>query len=335
MPPQYAGVHVTSPNIADKRFNVVVTETLDAKPAQWLDERVHLHWASHEKGQPLAPYLPNADALLVRTYTQVNDALLDQAPNVKVVGRAGVGLDNIDLAACKRRNIPVVYTPDANTQAVIEYVFGLILDDFRPRYSITTPVDAAAFHQLRKDQVGRQLDELTLGIVGFGRIGKRLGKLAHTIGMKVVVTDTLPEQELRAAVDYPFDFVDDSTLYRSCDIVTLHVDGRPENKHMINAKSLGCMRSDAMLINAARGMLVKNDDLAAWALASQSAGGRAILDVHDPEPIPANYPLYGLSNVRLLPHLASRTGPALENMSWVAKDVLAVLEGKKPQYPAW
>lgn len=320
---------------AAKRFNVVVTETLDAKPAQWLAERVDLHWASHEKGQSLTPYLAAADALLVRTYTQVNDALLDQAPNVKVVGRAGVGLDNIDLAACKRRNIPVVYTPDANTQAVIEYVFGLILDDFRPRYAIKSPVDAATFHQLRKDQVGRQLDELTLGIVGFGRIGKRLGKLAHTIGMKVLATDILPEKDLRAAVDFPFDFVDDSTLYRSCDIVTIHVDGRPENKHMINAKTLGCMRADAMFINAARGMLVNNDDLAAWALASQSQGGRAILDVHDPEPIPMNYPLYGLSNVLLLPHLASRTGPALENMSWVARDVLAVLQGEKPKYPAW
>jgi len=320
--------------VSDKRFNVVVTETLDPRPADWLAQRVNLIWASHEKGQELAPHLATADALLVRTYTQVNDALLDQAPNVKVVGRAGVGLDNIDLVACRRRGIPVVYTPDANTQAVVEYVFGLILDVYRPRYRITSPVDAPTFHKLRKEQVGRQLDELTLGILGFGRIGKRIGKVASAIGMKILVNDILPEADLRAKVDYDFDYVDKPTLYRSSDIVTIHVDGRPENKKMIDARSLSCMKADALFINAARGMLVNNDDLAAWAHAAKATGGKAILDVHDPEPLPPDYPLYGLDNVYLLPHLASRTGPALENMSWVVKDVLAVLEGRQPEFPA-
>jgi phosphoglycerate dehydrogenase-like enzyme len=285
--------------------------------------------------QPLTPYLAQADALLVRTYTQVNDALLDQAPRLKVVGRAGVGLDNIDLEACRKRGIPVVYTPDANTQAVVEYVLGLMLDDLRPRYTICEPVSPAEFHQLRKEQVGRQLDELTLGIVGFGRIGKRLGKVAAALGMKVLAHDILPAAELQAKIDYPVQFVDAATLYVKSDIVTIHVDGRPANRKMINVQVLSSLRADAMFINAARGMLVDNDDLAAWALASQSTGGRAILDVHDPEPLPADYPLYHLSNVRLLPHLASRTGPALENMSWVARDVWAVLQGETPSYPAW
>lgn len=318
-----------------KPFNVVITETLDPIPARWLAEQASVSWASHEKGHPLDPYLPAADALLVRTYTQVNDALLDKAPNLKVVGRAGVGLDNIDLDACRRRNIPVVYTPDANTQAVVEYVLGLMLDAYRPRYSITQPVDAATFHKLRKEQVGRQLDELTLGILGFGRIGKKLGLLAHTLGMKVLVNDLLPEAQLRKAVAFPFDFVEPATLYRSSDIVTIHVDGRAENKHIINARTLSLMKPDALFINAARGMLVNNDDMAAWAHAVLHTGGRAALDVHDPEPLPADYPLYNLPNVRLLPHLASRTGPALENMSWVARDVIAVLQGRTPQFPAW
>ena len=321
--------------MTEKRFNVVITETLDPKPAQWLAEQAHVSWASHEQGHPLEPYLPEADALLVRTYTQVNDALLDKAPSLKVVGRAGVGLDNIDLEACKKRNIPVVYTPDANTQAVVEYVLGLMLDDLRPRHTITSPVDAATFHQLRKEKVGRQLDELTLGIVGFGRIGKRLGLLAHTLGMKVLVNDILPEAQLRKAVKFPFEFVEPAALYVNSDIVTIHVDGRAENRQMINAQVLSSMKADAMFINAARGMLVHNEDMAAWADASTATGGRAVLDVHDPEPLPADYPLYHKPNVRLLPHLASRTGPALENMSWVARDVMAVLQGRQPKYPAW
>src|ERR1041385_1653286 len=181
------------------RPTVIVTETLDETPAKWLAERVNLIWASIEKGEELASHLPSADGLVVRTYTRVNDALLEQAPKLRVVGRAGVGLDNIDLEACKRRGVMVVSTPDANTQAVVEYVFAEMLDALRPRHDLPTRVTDKEFHRLRKVLVGKQLDQITLGIVGFGRIGKRVGEVAHAIGMKVLVNDLLPEAELRAA----------------------------------------------------------------------------------------------------------------------------------------
>ena len=128
--------------------------------------------------------------------------------------------------------------------------------------------------------------------------------------------------------------MDKPLLYRGSDILTIHVDGRPANRHLIDKKALGQLKPSCLLINAARGMLIDNAALVAWSRAVAGQGGRAILDVHEPEPMPADYPLYGLSNVRLLPHLASRTGRALENMSWVVRDVAAVLEGKAPQYPA-
>ena len=310
---------------------VIVTETLADRPASWLSERVNLVWCSHEKTDELQALLPEAQGLLVRTYTQVNDALLDQAPNLKVVGRAGVGLDNIDLPACASRGIPVVYTPDANTQAVVEYVIGLILDELRPRTNLT-PDNLAQFHQLRKTEVGKQFDQLTLGILGFGRIGKRLGAVAHALGVNLKVCDLMPEAEARKAVDYPFEYVSHEKLYSRSDIVSIHVDGRPSNKHLINADALTHFREDATIINAARGMLIDHAALASWAKAHPNA--RLILDVHDPEPVPADYPLVGLPNVRLLPHLASRTNEALENMSWVVHDVLAVIEGRTPKYPA-
>ncbi len=329
------------------RPTVVITETLADRPAAWLAERAQLVWQPHD--QPgLREALASADALLVRTYTQVNDALLDQAPRLRVVGRAGVGLDNIDLDACERRGIPVVSTPDANTQAVVEYVLGLMLDHYRPRTPLPPPPTpalrseapngrvrdelAATFHQLRKTEVGRQLDELTLGILGFGRIGKCLGRVAHAIGINLKVCDLLPEAEARKAVEYPFDYVDHATLYANCDVVTVHVDGRPGNRHLLDAAAFARFRPDALFINAARGMLVDHHALAAWARANPRA--RAVLDVHDPEPPPLDYPLWGLPNVTLIPHLASRTDRALENMSWVVKDVAAVLEGRPPQYPA-
>lgn len=311
---------------------VVVTETLADVPAAWLKERVALRWASLDDREALHRELAAAEGLLVRTYTNVDDALLEHAPRLKVVGRAGVGLDNIDLDACRRRGVRVVYTPDANTQAVVEYVLGLMLDAVRPRTDMPAGLEPARFHSLRQSEVGQQLDQSTLGILGFGRIGKRLGRAAYALGMNVRVCDLLPEAELRKAAPFPFEYVDHDTLYAGSDILSVHVDGRSANRHLIDAAALAKLRPHCLFINAARGMLVDIAALAGWLNAHPDA--RAVLDVHDPEPPPADYPLFGLPNARLLPHLASRTEQALENMSWVVRDVHAVLEGREPEYPA-
>lgn len=310
---------------------VLISETLSEAAAKWLGERTDAVWCAYD-APGFEAQLAEAQGLVVRTYTIVDRALLDKAPKLKVVGRAGVGLDNIDLPACRQRGVRVVSTPDANTQAVIEYVFALLLDHYRPRTDLPANADAATFHGLRKTEVGQQLDQLTLGIVGFGRVGTRLGKAAHAIGMNLKVCDILPEAELRKAVDYPFEFVDHATLYAESHIVTIHVDGRRENHRMLDAAAFKHLRDDCVFINAARGMLVDAADLAGWAKAHPKA--HIILDVHDPEPPPADYPLFDLPNVRLLPHIASRTHQALDNMSWVVKDVVKVLAGEEPKYPA-
>ncbi|MEO0475300.1 MAG: NAD(P)-dependent oxidoreductase [Planctomycetota bacterium] len=311
---------------------VVITETLDQASADWLSEHCEVVWHQHD--QPgIEAHLADADALVVRTYTEVNEALLDQASNVKVIGRAGVGLDNFDLPACGRRGVRVVYTPDANTQAVVEYVFGLILDHVRPRTALQPGTDAQAFHALRKTEVGIELADLTLGIIGMGRIGKRMATVAHALGMNVLGCDLLDEAEVRKQIPHvPFDFVDHQTLYAKSHILTVHTDGRPANKHLINAEALTHLREDALLINAARGMLVDHAALEAWL--EQHPDATALLDVHDPEPPAEDHPLYGVANATLLPHLASRTGTALANMSWVVRDVVAVLEGREPSYAA-
>lgn len=311
---------------------VVITETLDQTCASWLGEQCEIVWHAHD-APGLEAHLADADALIVRTYTEVNDALLDQAPNVKVIGRAGVGLDNFDLPACEKRGVRVVYTPDANTQAVVEYVFGLILDHLRPRTALTPGTSAQAFHALRKTEVGLELADLTLGILGMGRIGKRIATVAHAFGINVLACDILDEATIRTAVrDVPFDFVDHATLYAKSNIVTVHTDGRPENKHLINTEALSHLRNDALLINAARGMLIDHAALAHWL--KQHPQATAILDVHDPEPPAEDHTLYACNNALLLPHLASRTDTALRNMSWVVRDVLAVLKGSEPTYPA-
>lgn len=314
---------------------ILITETLDPKCAKWLDEHADVHWVKLDQADALKRHLADTDGLIVRTYTQVNAELLALAPNLKVVGRAGVGLDNVDLEACKARNVPVVYTPDANSQAVVEYVFALMLDKLRPRPTLSKPVTAEEFHEHRKTAVGVQLERFTLGVLGFGRIGKRVGQVAHAIGMNVHVTDIVSEVEVRKKVDYPFNYVSHQRLYENSDILTIHVDGRPDNKKMINAEVLAKLRPHCLLINAARGSLVDAQAVAEWAKTVESKGGMAVLDVHDPEPPPEDYPLYGLPNVRLLPHLASRTDTAMANMSWVVRDVMNVLQGEEPNYPAW
>ena len=319
-----------------QRPKVVIAETLDDRCARWLGERAEVVWRRHDEGDRFGAELADARGLVVRTYTRVDDALLDRAPALRVVGRAGVGLDNVDLPACRARGVRVVYTPDANTQAVVEYVLALILDRIRPRAAFGPEINAEAFHRMRRELVGTQLDQLTLGILGFGRIGKRLGRAAEALGVRVLVHDLLPEAGLRALAPYPFEFVDRAQLFARSDVLSVHVDGRPENLGLIDAQALAQLRPSCLFINAARGMLVDSAAVAAWLRAHEADGAYALLDVHDPdEPPGPAYPLLGVANARLLPHLASRTHVALENMSWVVRDVVAVLEGREPQFPAW
>ncbi len=320
---------------------ILITERLDEQCAAWLAEHGRVVWPGRDGQPPMEQLLPEADALVVRTYTQIDAKLLDAAPRLRVIGRAGAGLDNFDLDACRQRGVIVVHTPDANTQAVVEYVLGLMLDDVRPRTHMTGITDSDDFHALRKQHVGLQLDQLTLGIVGFGRIGTRLGRAAHALGMKLLVNDLIDEDALRAAAVFPFDCVAKSDLYADSDIITVHVDGRGENRHLIDRKALDAMKPGVLLINTSRGMVVDADALADWAKARAASEAeaarksRAVLDVHDPEPPTASYPLWRVPNVKLLPHLASRTDTALANMSWVVRDVAAVLRGETPKHPAW
>jgi len=217
---------------------------------------------------------------------------------------------------------------------VIEYVWALIFDTHRPRGRTPAVTDAATFHEHRKTQVGRQVDRLTLGILGMGRIGRRMARVAEAFGVDVICNDLLSPEALGLPADQPGRFIDQPTLWRQSDILTIHVDGRKENHQLINAAVLDQLKPSCLLINAARGMLVDADDLATWATRVEADGGGAILDVHDPEPPPADYPLWDQPNVQLLAHLASRTHTAMENMSWVVRDVIEVLEGREPKYPA-
>ena len=313
---------------------VVVTESLQEVCFEWLAGRTRALRCPYQESESFQRLLPETAGLVVSTYTPVDAAVLAEAPRLKVVGRAGVGLENVDIDACRRAGVRVVYTPEANTQAVAEYVLALMLDALRPRVTLSAADDADTFHRYRREQVGKQLDTLTLGVLGFGHIGRCLGRIAHAVGMRLLVNDLLPVEHLAPLVSYPFEFVDKPTLYQSSDVLSVHVDGRPENEHLVNRSTLDLLQPHCLLINASRGMVIDPNGVADWALSVSDTGGAAVLDVHAPEPPPPSYPLFGLPNVRLLPHIAARTDRALENMSWVVKDVWTVLQGKEPRYPA-
>lgn len=308
---------------------VIQTESLDPEPAAWLSERCELVVISPDD-ESFADRARNAQGLLVRTYTNVNGDFLDVFPDLKVVGRAGVGVDNIDLPACEERGIRVVYTPESNTQSVVEYVTCLLCDGLRPRIELEGIVSGPEWNSLRATVCAdKQMNELTLGILGLGRIGRRVAEVARAIGFRVIYHDLLniPEHDRHGATPVGLD-----ELLRQSDVLTIHIDGRPSNHGFLDRRKIAMLQDHAFLINASRGFVIEEYDLAEWLTAHP--GAQASLDVHAREPIDEDNPLLLVKNARLLPHLASRTRTGLTNMSWVVRDVWKVISGEEPRHDA-
>ncbi len=308
---------------------VLVTEGSDPRPLDWLREHADvLEIPSTDPRFPAA--LADAHGMVVRTYTKVNAKLLDAAPKLKVVGRGGVGLENIDVPECRRRGIQVVFTPDANTLAVGDFVFGYLLQLLRPWEFFRDNVhDPKEFKRIRDTVRGRQFNELTIAILGMGRVGRRVGHIASNgFGMRVIYNDLIPIPNL----DFPATSVDKPALFRDADILTIHVDMRPGNENLVARDQLAMLKPTSVVINTSRGEVLDAHALAD-ALRNKRLYGAA-LDVFHPEPPQPDFPLLGLPKVLLTPHLAARTTTAMENMSWVVRDVIEVLENRPPKYPA-
>src|SRR5438034_1228663 len=232
-----------------------------------------------------------------------------RAPNLRVVARAGTGVDTIDVPAATRRGIAVMNTPGANTVSAGEHAMGLLLALVR-RIS-----DAAAAMRRgewdRKKFEGTELRGKTMGVVGLGRIGAHVAQLARAFGMSVVAHDPYLLPERAAEIGVPLLSLEE--LLRSADVVTLHVALTDQTHHLINADRLRLMKPTAVLINTARGELVDEAALAE-AIREKRIGGAAI-DVFAVEPLPADAPLRKLERVILTPHLAASTAEAQERVS--------------------
>jgi len=301
-------------------YVIVTTEGLESAPLAWLKSQTQVIELSLKDKSRWKAALALADGIIVRTYTQVNADLLSAAPRLRVVGRAGVGLENIDQAACDARGVKVISTPHANTRAVCEYVFNLVFALGRPVVRLQEPISADAFHQYRKTSRGLELCGLTMGILGMGRIGRAVSRAGLAFGMNVIYNDVV---DVGPELDFKAESVTVEQLFQQSDVLSIHVSHRPRNYHFVNSEKLKWMKPSALLINTARGEVIDSEALA-HAIKSGSLAGAA-LDVHDPEPPGPDYPLWYLDRVILAPHLAARTQGAMDAMSWVARDVLEYL----------
>jgi D-3-phosphoglycerate dehydrogenase len=284
---------------------IVIAEKISAAAAEQLKEPGWTVLTADQLDGKLAEHLESADALMVRSAVQVDAALLANAKKLRVIGRAGVGVDNIDLDAATRQGIAVMNTPGANAVAVAEHTLGMMLAMARHLCRADALMHAGKWE--KKSLQGSELRGKTLGIAGLGRIGMEVARRARAFGMNIVAHDPFVSAGVAKEQGIGLASLDD--LYAVSDYITLHVGLTPQTTGMINAAAIKKMKTGVRLVNCARGELVHEADLAAALKEGQVAA--AALDVFSEEPL-KNSPLQTLDNVILTPHIGGQTQEAQE-----------------------
>lgn len=306
---------------------IIISEFMDDAAVETLRAHHNVVYDPQLVDQPnaLALHLADAQALIVRNRTQVRQSVLDQAPQLKVVGRLGVGLDNIDTTECERRGVTVIPATGANSRAVAEYVIGTAMLLLRRSYLSSAEVMAGAWPRTALSN-GRETGEKTLGLIGFGGIGRLTAQLAQALGMTVIAYDPA------VAADDPV-WRETGVQPRSmeaalaeADVVSLHVPLVESTRNLINAERLAAMKAGAILINTARGGIVDESALADSLRAGHLGG--AALDVFADEPLPASPIFEGIPNLVLTPHIAGVTAESNTRVSeLIAQRVSEALKG--------
>lgn len=258
-----------------------------------------------------------ADAIIVRNRTQVRGELLAALKRCRVVGRLGVGLDNIDVPACEARGMQVIPATGANALSVAEYVIGSAMLLLRGAYQSTVAVAAGQWPRSVLSN-GRETAGKTLGLIGFGSIGQLTAKLARGLGMNVIAYDAMLDRDHPAYAAQGVQPAGLDELIAGADVVSLHVPLVDSTRNLFDARRIASMRRGAVLINTARGGIVDEVALAA-ALRSGALGGAAI-DVFGSEPLPASEHFQGCPNLLLTPHIAGVSAESNERVSFLIAD---------------
>ena len=285
--------------------------------------------ASNADEDTIVAEIGDVHGVVVRAKGRVTRRILEHAPLLKVVGRHGTGVDNIDLEAATERGVQVVKTPEATTEAVAEHTLGLMLALSKKIVSGHLALRSGHF-EARYTLQGREVCGRTLGVIGLGRIGRRLARMCHHgLGMSILYYDVRPAPELERELGARR--LELHELLASAEYISVHVPLLPETTGLIGEAEFALMRPDAMFFNTSRGPVVDEGALYRALVSGAIAG--AGLDVYDPEPTPPDNPLLKLTNVVLTPHMAASTEEAMRKMSLVAEDLVNVLEGRPPRYP--
>ena len=304
---------------------ILITENIGG---HWIDELKSKHevqidatlWKSPDKIKAL---LPKCRALIVRNQTKVNADLLSVAEKLEVIGRAGAGLDNIEVPAATAKGIVVASTPDQNSISVAELTLAMMLALARKVFSANQHAHANGWERQRF--MGSELYGKNFGVIGLGRIGFLTAVRARALGMNILAHDNYISPDAVAVAETHAELLDLNTLLSRADFVSCHIPLTPETRNFFNYEKFSRMKPTAFFLNLARGEVVDEKGLLQALKESKSAG--AGLDVREQEP-PASTPFAGMDNVILTPHIAAFTSEAQERViAAVCQDVAAVLAG--------
>lgn len=302
-------------------MHVLLLETIEDESFELLknekDIQLHLAW----EGMPSADILEGIDAVITRGIGQVNRFLYDACPNMKVAARCGVGLDNVDVAEASKRGIKVINAPGSNASTVAEHTISLMLTIQRNLFEALSAVKNGQWAS-RSSFKSDELNGKTLGILGLGNIGLKVANIAAAFGMKVIYWS--PSNK-----EVPYLLVDKETLFRSADIISLHLPLNEETKDIVDEEVFNKMKQGAILINTARGALVNRDALLSALDTGKIAGYGA--DVPFSPPPTADDALISHPKSFITAHVSSLTATTYKNMCLsTVKNVLAVLHGQTP-----
>jgi D-3-phosphoglycerate dehydrogenase len=292
-------------------MNVLVCDPVSPKGIALLQQCSEFKVKVLDKRLPeveLLPVVADVDAMVVRSETKVTRKVIEAARRLKVVGRAGVGVDNVDVEAATQRGIVVMNTPSGNTISTAELTFSMLMSLARKIPQANMSMKAGEWN--RKAFQGVELYNKTLGILGMGRIGSEVARRAIAFGMRVLAYD--PYLALSRAKALQVELVELNDIYAQSDFITVHMPMTDETKGMINKEALAKMKKGARVLNCARGGIINEPDLYDAIKSGQVAG--AALDVYEVEPIPATFPLRELPQVIMTPHLGASTEEAQENV---------------------
>jgi D-3-phosphoglycerate dehydrogenase len=311
---------------------VLLDTPIHPKALQRLVEEAHVLAAHDAAADQVLALLPKAHGLILGSKLTVGATEMDLGQDLEVIGRHGVGIDNVDQAAASQRGIPFVYTPYGPTESTAEHALLLMLATARRLCQLDHAVRTGSFEiRNNAETMGHELEGKTLGVVGFGRIGQRLAEMCRdALHMPVHVFDPYLDRQMVAAWGAVYeDNLDE--LARNVDVLSVHTPLTPETRHLIHQDVIQAMKPGSILINASRGPIVDQGALIE-ALKRGHLGG-AGLDVFDPQPPALDNPLLRFDQVVLTPHVASFTHEGRERMGLtVVDDVLCVLREERPRY---